>query len=30
MAIQDGVFIYVDNAEGVKDYIGKSTEVVKK
>ena len=29
VAIQDGVFIYVGNAEGVKDYIGKSTEVVK-
>ena len=29
VAIKDGIFIYVGNAEGVKDYIGENTEVVK-
>ena len=29
VAIKDGIFIYVGNAEGVKNYIGENTEVVK-
>ena len=29
VAIKDGIFIYVGNAEGVKNYIGENTEVVR-